>query len=121
MSDQPEQQEEVEVPISELPKFEFSSIFVRNIINLVLEIINSNQMQNGLRQENYQRYRTYCTHRLDRLRHLLHLNVRQHKNKPFTKTEITPRLISDKRYFLIPLVNCERAWSYAMELKQQQV
>lgn len=36
MTEQPDQVEEVEIPISELPKFEFSSIFEQNIINQFL-------------------------------------------------------------------------------------
>lgn len=108
------QNEEI-IDINSLPKYSLNSILLYLI---VLSIIKENQLQNGLRYDNYQRYHQYCSHKLNRLRKLLHINIKQFKNKPFTMTVITPEIINDEKFLLIPLNNSERAWSFAMELKQ---
>lgn len=39
--------------------------------------------------------------------------------RKFQKREINPADLTDSRYLLIPLFQAERAWAYAMQLKQE--
>ena len=83
----------------------------------MLKIIKESQQQHGLRHLDYQRYITYCTRRIRRLRKTLHFvcgNMRRYQ-----KREITIEDFTDSKFLLIPLFQSERAWSYAMQLKQE--
>ncbi|XP_061089288.1 signal recognition particle subunit SRP68 [Conger conger] len=83
----------------------------------ILQIIKESQQQHGLRHGDYQRYRGYCSRRLRRLRKTLGFKMgNRHK---FTGKKITVEMLSDNRYLLLVLMEAERAWSYAMQLKQE--
>lgn len=83
----------------------------------ILQIIKESQQQHGLRHQDYQRYRGYCSRRLRRLRKTLGFKMgNRHK---FTGKKVTAELLSDNRYLLLVLMDAERAWSYAMQLKQE--
>ncbi|XP_067860481.1 signal recognition particle subunit SRP68 [Heptranchias perlo] len=83
----------------------------------ILQIIKDSQQQHGLRHEDYQRYRGYCSRRLRRLRKALGFKMgNRHK---FTGKKVTAEILSDNRYLLLVLMDAERAWSYAMQLKQE--
>ncbi|MBN3299088.1 SRP68 protein, partial [Amia calva] len=83
----------------------------------VLQIIKESQQQHGLRHGDYQRYRGYCSRRLRRLRKTLGFKMgNRHK---FTGKKVTVEMVSDSRYLLLVLMEAERAWSYAMQLKQE--
>ncbi|XP_014032623.1 signal recognition particle subunit SRP68 isoform X1 [Salmo salar] len=88
----------------------------------ILQIIKDSQQQHGLRHGDYQRYRGYCSRRLRRLRKTLGFKCgNRHK---FTGKKVTVEMLSDKRYsdnryLLLVLMEAERAWSYAMQLKQE--
>ncbi|XP_037545915.1 signal recognition particle subunit SRP68 [Nematolebias whitei] len=83
----------------------------------ILQIIKESQQQHGLRHGDYQRYRGYCSRRLRRLRKTLGFKMgNRHK---FVGKKITVEMISDSRYLLLVLMEAERAWSYAMQLKQE--
>ncbi|KAM4604042.1 signal recognition particle subunit SRP68 [Polymixia lowei] len=83
----------------------------------ILQIIKDSQQQHGLRHGDYQRYRGYCSRRLRRLRKTLGFKMgNRHK---FTGKKVTVELLSDNRYLLLVLMEAERAWSYAMQLKQE--
>ncbi|CAG10775.1 unnamed protein product, partial [Tetraodon nigroviridis] len=84
----------------------------------VLQIIKESQQQHGLRHGDYQRYRRgYCSRRLRRLRKTLGFKMgNRHK---FIGKKITAEMLSDSRYLLMVLMEAERAWSYAMQLKQE--
>uniref|UniRef100_UPI003AACE5C1 signal recognition particle subunit SRP68 isoform X1 n=1 Tax=Centroberyx gerrardi TaxID=166262 RepID=UPI003AACE5C1 len=83
----------------------------------ILQIIKDSQQQHGLRHGDYQRYRGYCSRRLRRLRKTLGFKMgNRHK---FTGKKITVEMLSDNRYLLLVLMEAERAWSYAMQLKQE--
>uniref|UniRef100_A0A8C8BRU2 Signal recognition particle subunit SRP68 n=1 Tax=Oncorhynchus tshawytscha TaxID=74940 RepID=A0A8C8BRU2_ONCTS len=80
-------------------------------------IIKDSQQQHGLRHGDYQRYRGYCSRRLRRLRKTLGFKCgNRHK---FTGKKVTVEMLSDNRYLLLVLMEAERAWSYAMQLKQE--
>ena len=85
----------------------------------VLSAIKAAQMQNGLRHADYQRYRQYCTRRLRRVRKNKAVNLRYGRGRGFVKKVIEPGSATDVRHLFVPLMNAERAWSYAMQLKQE--
>ncbi|KAG1957236.1 signal recognition particle subunit SRP68 [Pimephales promelas] len=83
----------------------------------ILQIIKDSQQQHGLRHGDYQRYRGYCSRRLRRLRKTLGFKMgNRHK---FTGKKVTVEMLSDNRHLLLVLMEAERAWSYAMQLKQE--
>ncbi|XDV36020.1 hypothetical protein PO909_005874 [Leuciscus waleckii] len=92
-------------------------IFPGSALTSVLQIIKDSQQQHGLRHGDYQRYRGYCSRRLRRLRKTLGFKMgNRHK---FTGKKVTIEMLSDNRHLLLVLIEAERAWSYAMQLKQE--
>ncbi|KMQ93998.1 signal recognition particle 68 kda protein [Lasius niger] len=83
----------------------------------ILKIIKEAQQQHGLRHGDYQRYRGYCSRRLRRLRKVL--KVPQGDRRHFKRKDITPVMISEDKFLQVPLTMAERAWSYAMQLRQE--
>ncbi|XP_074080626.1 signal recognition particle subunit SRP68 [Macrotis lagotis] len=83
----------------------------------ILQIIKESQQQHGLRHGDFQRYRGYCSRRQRRLRKTL--NFKMGNRHKFTGKKVTEELLSDNRYLLLVLMDAERAWSYAMQLKQE--
>ncbi|KAL1438449.1 hypothetical protein MTO96_048062 [Rhipicephalus appendiculatus] len=85
----------------------------------ILQIIKDAQQKHGLRHGDYQRYRGYCSRRLRRLRKSLHfLQGNKHR---YQGREVTDELLGggDARYLLMIVVQCERAWAHAMQLRQE--
>lgn len=94
----------------------------------VLHVLKEAQGQHGLKHGDYQRYRGYCSRRLMRIRKSLHyVQSSGGKRSAFQSKKITGQMVyeADKnnkdpiRYLLIPLMEAERAWAYAMQLKQE--
>ena len=99
----------------------------------MLDIIKSAQAQNGLRHNDYDRYRQYCTRRLARVRHAPSVHF-THAAAPaggpkagkkggagtFVKRELKPSDVTDVRHLHIPLMLAERAWAEAMAQKQEE-
>ncbi|XP_046660042.1 signal recognition particle subunit SRP68 [Homalodisca vitripennis] len=83
----------------------------------ILKVIKDAQQQHGLRHSDYQRYRGYCTRRIRRLRKVLH--ILQGDKRNFKRRDVTEEKLKDERYLLIPLMLAERAWSHAMQLRQE--
>lgn len=85
----------------------------------VHEMIMEMQQQHGLRPDNdYVKYRQYITNRLRRIRNLG--NFKYGKGRGFVQHELTIEEVRINPILLmIPLLNAERAWSYAMEIKQE--
>ena len=92
-----------------------------NQINFIalkaLKVIKQSQQQHGLRHQDYQRYRSYCTRRIRRLRKTL--NFVCGNQRRYQKKESNAEEINDVKYLFIPLFQAERAWGYAMQLKQE--
>ncbi|KAI8054232.1 hypothetical protein BDF22DRAFT_677964 [Syncephalis plumigaleata] len=86
-------------------------IFEFDILSFVYEARNTY----GLRHEDYQRYRQYCARKLQRLRKSL--SFVQTKGRKFHKRPVEEDVLTDVRFLEVALVDCERAWSTAMELK----
>ncbi|KAJ4444391.1 hypothetical protein ANN_06183, partial [Periplaneta americana] len=62
-------------------------------------------------------YRGYCSRRIRRLRKVL--RVTQGDKRHFKRKDVTESMLKDERYLYIPLMMAERAWSYAMQLRQE--
>ena len=96
----------------------------------VLEAAKLAQAQNGLKHGDYSRYRKYCTRRLRRLyvalswTHSSGSGRRAAVFSPRPLTADTARAAleacsGDARILQIPLVAAERAWSHALELREE--
>ena len=82
--------------------------------------MKESQQQHGLRHSDYQRYRHYCSRRLRRLRKTMHVSCGT--TKRFAKRDIQIEDLAqatDNKLLLIPLFLSERAWAFAMQLKQE--
>lgn len=83
----------------------------------ILPVIKEAQAQHGLRHGDYQRYHGYCNRRIKRLRKVL--GFRMGEKKRVTPKIISESIVTDPRYLLLIIMPIERAWSYAMKLKQE--
>eukprot|EP01125_Pyxidicula_operculata_P001558 TRINITY_DN11410_c0_g1_i1.p1 TRINITY_DN11410_c0_g1~~TRINITY_DN11410_c0_g1_i1.p1 ORF type:complete len:568 (-),score=148.50 TRINITY_DN11410_c0_g1_i1:91-1794(-) len=79
----------------------------------VLKTIRKAQLTNGLRHGDYARYKSYCTRRIQRIRKSLKF---LHGSR-YHKKEIDPQNVTDPRFLELVLMMSERAWSHAMQLK----
>ncbi|XP_055913275.1 signal recognition particle subunit SRP68 [Eupeodes corollae] len=87
----------------------------------ILHMIKDSQQQHGLRHGDFQRYRGYCTRRIRRLRKALKFpqgDKRHFKRRDVTVANLTGKH-ADEKYIHIPLISAERAWAYAMQLRQE--
>ncbi|OQR90134.1 signal recognition particle [Thraustotheca clavata] len=84
----------------------------------ILETIKFSQQQNGLRFGDYNRYRQHCARRLRRLRK--GLKFMHGKGKGFVQKEVTADNAYEVRHLMLPLYHSERAWSYAMQLREDE-
>jgi signal recognition particle subunit SRP68 len=85
----------------------------------VLHLVKTSQAKNGLRHGDYLRYRQYCTRRLRRIRksNAVRFMYADKRGKNFGFKSVAPDDVQDERLLLVPLMMAERAWSYAMQLK----
>lgn len=79
----------------------------------LLSTVQSQQSSNGVRHNDYLRYRQYCARRLRRLYSALQLKHGRGRYEHAT----FPEDFSDVRFLEVPLVSAERAWSYGVQLK----
>ncbi|CAG4980185.1 signal recognition particle subunit SRP68 [Colias croceus] len=87
----------------------------------IFRIIKDAQQQHGLRHGDYQRYRGYCSRRIRRLRKVLKIpqgDRRHYRRKDVTTTHLTSAT-SENRLLCVPLLQAERAWAHAMQLRQE--
>jgi len=84
----------------------------------VLEVITEERNMHGLRHQDYQRYRRYCTQKIHNLRKFLKLTQGK---KRYQKKEITVDIINNIKHLYVFLFSAERAWSYAMQLKSESI
>jgi len=105
---------EVEVKEEDISEVEEETNLQSYVIEL-LPLIKEAQQHHGLRHGDYQRYRQYCQRRLKRIRHCL--NFKLGTRHGYKGKKITKEIITDVRFLHIPLMEAERCWSHAMELK----
>eukprot|EP00923_Selenidium_pygospionis_P006853 GHVN01011780.1.p1 GENE.GHVN01011780.1~~GHVN01011780.1.p1 ORF type:complete len:564 (-),score=101.00 GHVN01011780.1:523-2214(-) len=77
--------------------------------------IHRMRLQNGLRHNDYHRYRGYCTRRLKRIRNSL--KFKNGRNKYVQRPLPTGEAFNDARYLLIPLICAERGWAFGIQIK----
>ncbi|TYZ62172.1 hypothetical protein PybrP1_009643 [[Pythium] brassicae (nom. inval.)] len=82
----------------------------------ILETVKAAQLQNGLRHRDFQRYRQYCTRRLARIRKSVKFT--HGKGKVFVNKKVDAETATEARHLYLLLYNAERAWGYAMQLKE---
>ena len=87
----------------------------------ILTTVERSQQENGLRHDDYLRYRQFCARRLLRVRRnkAVRLTQRSHRGK-YEHVAVTAEACTHALFLLIPLFNAERAWAYAMQLKQDE-
>ncbi|KAJ3115987.1 signal recognition particle subunit srp68 [Phlyctochytrium bullatum] len=85
----------------------------------VLSLTHNARNEHGLRHQDYQRYRKYCTRKVEKVRKIVGLHQRPVKGKKLEKKPITSSVVKSARHLEILLFNAERYWSYAMELKRE--
>ncbi|KAF4046313.1 RNA-binding signal recognition particle 68 [Phytophthora infestans] len=85
----------------------------------ILETVKAAQLQNGLRHRDFQRYRQYCTRRLRRIRKSVKFT--HGKGKQFINKKVDVETATENRLLYLPLYNAERAWGYAMQLKEDDI
>ncbi|CAK1595960.1 unnamed protein product [Parnassius mnemosyne] len=93
-----------------------------NVITLeIFRITKDAQQQHGLRHADYQRYRGYCSRRLRRLRKVLKIpqgDRRHYRRRDVTSAHLTAAN-AENRLLCVPLLQAERAWAHAMQLRQE--
>ncbi|CAL5220684.1 g2733 [Coccomyxa viridis] len=82
----------------------------------VTQIINTAQAQHGLRHSDFARYRQYCTRKLHRLHKALKMT---HGRGKYVPRKLEAKSVTEVGHLMLPLVNAERSWSRAMELKAE--
>ena len=82
----------------------------------VYRTLRTTQAQQGLKHGDFLRYRKYCSRRLLRLyKSLKH----SHGKGKYEANPLKAEDVTEARFFLIPLMNAERAWAHAMEIKKE--
>ncbi|XP_013199691.1 signal recognition particle subunit SRP68 [Amyelois transitella] len=87
----------------------------------IFRLTKDAQQQHGLRHGDYQRYRGYCSRRLRRLRKVLKIpqgDRRHYRRRDVTTTHLVSSN-SENRLLCVPLLQAERAWAHAMQLRQE--
>lgn len=93
-----------------------------NVLSLeIFRLTKDAQQQHGLRHGDYQRYRGYCSRRLRRLRKVL--KIPQGDRRHYRRRDVTSVLLTgnnaESRLLCVPLLQAERAWAHAMQLRQE--
>lgn len=87
----------------------------------ILPDITSARLAHGLKHGDYLRYRRYCTRRLSRTRATTSLSQRAASTpQKYVSVPPTPDAArANPRALTIPLIQAERAWAHAMDVKTQ--
>lgn len=85
----------------------------------ILQDITSAQAAHGLKHSDYERYRSYCTRRVQRIRSATKLTNKHpsHSKRYHARAVSSADVAADARSLQIPLILAERDWAAAMALK----
>ncbi|XP_013142982.1 PREDICTED: signal recognition particle subunit SRP68 [Papilio polytes] len=87
----------------------------------IFRVTKDAQQQHGLRHGDYQRYRGYCSRRLRRMRKVL--KIPQGDRRHYRRRDVTAAHLNassaENRLLCVPLLQAERAWAHAMQLRQE--
>ncbi|KAJ2036085.1 signal recognition particle subunit srp68, partial [Coemansia sp. S2] len=78
--------------------------------------IHESRQTYGLRAQDYLRYRRFCAHRLRNVRSGVKLT--QGTSTAFRKKEVTVDMVKKPEHLEILLLQAERAWAFAMDLRE---
>ncbi|RKP13435.1 hypothetical protein BJ684DRAFT_20074 [Piptocephalis cylindrospora] len=87
----------------------------------ILAIVHAARSAHGLRQDDFELYRHFCTKRASHLRRALklqHTKADKAKDVSFQRLTLTVDQVADARHLEIVLFDAERAFAYAKELKE---
>ncbi len=85
----------------------------------LLETIRVAQCEHGLKHSEFRAYRVYCTRKLHRLYKGTGFVHKSGPKGKFTKRTIFASDVHDVRLLQVPLLAAERAWAYAMDIKNE--
>ena len=85
----------------------------------LLETVRVAQCEHGLKHSEYRAYRVYCTRKLRRLYKGTGFVHKSGSKGKFVKRTIVASDVDDVRLLQVPLVAAERAWAYAMDIKNE--
>lgn len=69
-----------------------------------------------MKHTDFNRYRQFCSRKLRRVRK--RIGFTHGKGKNYAKKTFSEENVKDAGSLFIPLLDAERAWAYAMEIKQ---
>ncbi len=82
-------------------------------------LLSQCRYRHGLRHEDFEGYRRYCTRRLRRLRSSQDIRFMLSKGKQWMKGKMVEAAdVMSSSHLLIPLLMAERAWAHAMCMKK---
>ncbi|KAI8909475.1 hypothetical protein DFJ77DRAFT_124444 [Powellomyces hirtus] len=84
----------------------------------VLALTSETRNMHGLRHQDYQRYRQFCTSKVQHLRKVTS-HTQSAPRRKFEKKEVTSESASSEKHLQILLFMAERNWAYSMELRQE--
>ncbi|KAJ2249096.1 signal recognition particle subunit srp68, partial [Coemansia sp. RSA 454] len=82
----------------------------------IFEYIHDSRQAHGLRAQDYTRYRRFCAHHLRTVRKAAKLP--QGSTAGFSKLNVTSENASSTLHVEVQLLQAERAWAYAMDLRE---
>ncbi|KAJ2493768.1 signal recognition particle subunit srp68 [Coemansia sp. RSA 2050] len=82
----------------------------------IFAYIHDSRQTYGLRAQDYLRYRRFCAHRLRNVRSAVKLS--QGTSTAFRKKEVSADMVSRPEHLEILLLQAERAWAFAMDLRE---
>ncbi|KRX05044.1 hypothetical protein PPERSA_06678 [Pseudocohnilembus persalinus] len=82
----------------------------------ILQTVRNSQSQNGLKHNDYHRYRKYCTKKIHKMRKQLKFSFG--KGKKFEYKDITEQVPNDPKILQVLLYEIEHDWAYAMDIRQ---
>ncbi|KAJ2416847.1 signal recognition particle subunit srp68 [Coemansia sp. RSA 2530] len=82
----------------------------------IFAYIHDSRQTYGLRAQDYLRYRRFCAHRLRNVRGAVKLS--QGTSTTFRKKEVSADMVSRPEHLEILLLQAERAWAFAMDLRE---
>ncbi len=85
----------------------------------LLQTVRIAQCEHGLKHSEFRAYRVYCTRKLHRLYKGTGLVHKSGPKGKFTRRPVVASDVHDVRLLQVPLLAAERAWAYAMDIKNE--
>ena len=85
----------------------------------LLDTVRIAQCEHGLKHSEFRAYRIYCTRKLHRLYKCTGMTHKTGPKGKFRRRPIVASDVHDVRVLQVPLLAAERAWAYAMDIKNE--